>query len=145
MTSLLINYHQIKKIIQLILISIGFAFPVFASVQIESESYSDNFIQARNAPIVEIYNPNSCISYGKWRVDVPQSERWGNASQIVPNAQKATVGVFVLTNEGNGHIAYIEAVEGNSMTISESNYFPGEYSTRSLDLSYPLIRGYWKP
>ena len=107
---------------------------------------TEGYVVAINAPILsEFYDHKSCISYGKWRVHVPQSEHWGNASKIVPNVQNATVGVFVLTNEGGGHIAYIEALEGNSMLISESNYIYGKYSTRSLDLDYSLIKGYWTP
>ena len=107
------------------------------------DTYSEQFVVAKYIPFVEDYDPKSCISYGKWRVDASQKTYWGNGSEIVPNLQNATVGAFVLTYEGNGHIAYIEALEGDSMLISESNYIPGEYGTRSMDLDYELIKGFW--
>ena len=117
-----------------------FAIPVLAS-QTEI-TYDSPYIVATNSPVAEDYDPYSCISYGKWRVHVPQTTKWGNASEIAPNAQNAIVGAFVLTNEGNGHIAYIEALEGDLMLISETNYVPGEYSTRSIPIDDPRIKGY---
>lgn len=74
---------------------------------------------------------------------ISQSVYWGNASQIVPNAQNATADELVLLNEGNGHVAYIEALRGDYMLISEANYIAGKVSTRSLDIHNSDIRGYW--
>jgi surface antigen len=53
------------------------------------------------------------------------------------------VGGIVLTTEGLlGHVAYIEAVTGTSLTVSEANYIPGRVTSRTLSLDSPVIRGY---
>lgn len=116
-----------------------------ASQSIDIPQYADQFVTAKDIPTIETFDPYSCVSYAKWRIEVPQSESWGNAWELRPNATEIAPGEFVLLKEGQGHIAYIESMVGDILLISEYNYIPGKYSTRSLDIHSPDIRGYWKP
>lgn len=55
------------------------------------------------------------------------------------------VGAIVVTNEGGsaGHVAYIDAVDGDQITISEMNYRGfGVISSRTISASYGRILGY---
>ena len=55
------------------------------------------------------------------------------------------VGAIVVTSEGGnaGHVAYIDAVSGNQITISEMNYRGfGVISSRTISSSYGVIKGY---
>lgn len=76
----------------------------------------------------------------------------GNAREWLWNAQaqgRATgripaVGAILVTNESWwGHVAYVEAVNGDSVTISEMNYVGfGIASTRTISNSNGVILGY---
>lgn len=76
----------------------------------------------------------------------------GNAGQWLANAQaqgRATgripaKGAILVTNESWwGHVAVVESVNGNSVTISEMNYKGfGIQSTRTISNSSPVIKGY---
>ncbi len=76
----------------------------------------------------------------------------GNAGQWLVNAQaqgRATgripaKGAILVTNESWwGHVAVVESVNGNSVTISEMNYKGfGIQSTRTISNSSPVIKGY---
>lgn len=113
-----------------------------AATPLEQSDYSDNFVTAVNAPVVETYDPCSCVSFAKWRMGVSQSERWGNASEIVPNDQKPSEKGVVVLNEGTtGHLAYYE-LSGGVLRLEEVNYYPCQYSEREIPIDYPLIKGY---
>lgn len=89
-----------------------------------------------------------CTDYVARRVTVT----WrGNAGRWAANAsaqgylvdKNPVVGGILVTRESRvGHVAYIEAVDGAKVTISEWNY-AGRYklTTRTLDISNPVIIG----
>lgn len=89
-----------------------------------------------------------CTDYVARRVTVT----WrGNAGRWAANAQaqgylvdkNPVVGGILVTRESRvGHVAYIEAVNGTKVTISEWNY-AGRYklTTRTLDIGNPVIIG----
>ena len=103
-------------------------------------------------------NPNNghkfpygyCTWYVASRVYVP----WGgNAKSWLTNSRAygystgktPVAGSIVVTNENRwyGHVAYVEAVHGNTITISEMNYVGwGRKSVRVLNINSPVIRGY---
>ena len=76
----------------------------------------------------------------------------GNAGQWLANARaqgKPTgrmpaVGAILVTNESWwGHVAYVEAVNGDQVTVSEMNYAGfGVTSRRTISNSSPVIKGY---
>lgn len=70
----------------------------------------------------------------------------GNArAQGVPTGNTPQVGAIMVTSEGGytGHVAYVEAVDGNNVTISEMNYKGwGVISSRTISASSGVIRGY---
>lgn len=89
-----------------------------------------------------------CTDYVARRVTVT----WrGNAGRWAANAKaqgylvdkNPVVGGILVTRESRvGHVAYIEAVNGTKVTISEWNY-AGRYklTTRTLDIGNPVIIG----
>ena len=91
-----------------------------------------------------------CTYYVAQRRFIPWS---GNAIAWLSGAQSfgyATgdtpqVGAIVVTNEGGkaGHVAYVDAVNGDQITISEMNYNGfGVVSSRTISASYGRILGY---
>lgn len=110
---------------------------------------SDIYVIATNAPIGP-YLPSggtqyaySCVAWAKYVLGHSQSKVWGNANQIQPTVAKPYVGGLVLTREGKfGHVAIIEKIEGNTLSVIEANYIPNVISTRSLSLDNTLIRGF---
>ena len=61
---------------------------------------------------------------------------WGNQCQPVP-------GAIVSTNETwYGHVAYVEAVQGDSIIVSEMSLGKGVLKTRSFKINDRRIRGY---
>jgi len=68
-----------------------------------------------------------------------QARRYGFKTGRVPR-----VGAIMVTRESwYGHVAYVEAVKGNWVTISEMNHLGvGVKSVRTLHINDPIIRGY---
>ena len=77
----------------------------------------------------------------------------GNAIAWLANARAAgfatgdtpQVGAILVTTEGGwtGHVAMVDAVNGDEITISEMNYVGwGRISSRTVSASYGAIRGY---
>lgn len=103
-------------------------------------------------------NPNNghrfpygyCTWYVASRVYVP----WGgNAKSWLTNSRAygyrtgktPVAGSVIVTTENRwyGHVAYVEAVNGNTITISEMNYVGwGRKSVRVLNTNSSVIRGY---
>ena len=74
------------------------------------------------------------------------SEAWGIAELIEPNSVIPWPGYIVLLNEGEyGHLAVILGIEGSNLRIIEANYVECRVTQRILDVSSPLIRGYFNP
>lgn len=89
---------------------------------------------AQKAPIVariasaNSYSWGQCVWYVATRRAVPM---WGNANQWLANARAAgwatgsvpRVGAIAWTGRGYaGHVAIVEAVNGNQVTVSDMNY-----------------------
>ncbi|MCK5490675.1 MAG: LysM peptidoglycan-binding domain-containing protein [Candidatus Pacebacteria bacterium] len=105
----------------------------------------------------KFYNPfgshtffyGHCTYYVAGRVRVPWS---GDAKYWLGNARAhgyetgniAAVGSIVATNESQwGHVAYVEAVNGDTITISEMNYVAwNRQSIRVLPITSSVIKGY---
>lgn len=91
-----------------------------------------------------------CTYYVATRRYVPSS--WGNARSWLSSAKRAgyatgsepAAGAIVVTSEsGWGHVAYVESVDGGTITISEMNYEGwGVTSRRSLSAYGGVVRGY---
>lgn len=77
---------------------------------------------------------------------------WGNASSWLSSAQRSgyatgsapAVGAIVVTSESwMGHVAYVESVSGNMITVSEMNYKGwGLVSRRTIPAHSGVVRGY---
>lgn len=85
-----------------------------------------------------------CVSYVAWKRRAegltPYPLWWGNAGDWVsaaPNSPQPTVGSIAVFPpgvdgaDGFGHVAYVEAVTGNTVTVSEYNWVPYSYDVRS--------------
>lgn len=92
-----------------------------------------------------------CTWYAAYRRNVPRS--WGNAIRWFSSAQATGYatgrsprpGAIVVTREAwpLGHVAYVESVNGNSLTISEMNFRGfGIISSRTISQDYGKIVGY---
>lgn len=70
----------------------------------------------------------------------------GNArAQGMPTGDTPAADAIMVTTEGGytGHVAYVEAVDGDNVTISEMNYRGwGVISSRTISSSSGFIRGY---
>ena len=130
---------------------ISWAWPVWASqtANQQIDTQSSFFIVAHNSPqMLKMRSGGeeyafSCIAYAKFVLGVPQSIKWGDAKDLKPTVDKPYVGGLVLTTEGKfGHVAVITAIKGSQLELIEGNWKPNEISTRSLDISSPLIRGF---
>lgn len=129
-----------KKLI--VSLCILFGIPVFASVPTVQDSYSDQFVEATLNPLIEEFNPCSCISYAKWRMGVSQAISWGNANQIVPSSLIPAPQGIVILNEGPySHVAHY-TLNGAFLSVDEYNYIPCQYSERTIYTSDPRIKGY---
>jgi len=66
-------------------------------------------------------------------------------AQGMPTGDTATAGAIIVTTEGGytGHVAYVESIDGDNVTISEMNYRGwGVVSSRTISASSSFIRGY---
>ena len=97
---------------------------------------------------------NFPYGYCTWYVATKRYVPWGgHAKYWLTNARAygyqtsnvPTVGSIVVTAENRwyGHVAYVEAVHGNTITVSEMNYVGwGIKSVRTLSANSRVIRGY---
>ena len=91
-----------------------------------------------------------CTYYVATRRQVPAS--WGDAKSWLGSAQRAgyatgseaTAGAIMVSSESWwGHVAYVESVDGDSMTISEMNYKGwGIISQRTISVHSGFIKGF---
>ena len=91
-----------------------------------------------------------CTYYVATRRYVPSS--WGNAKYWLNSAKRAgystgseaAAGAIVVTSEsGWGHVAFVESVNGDSITVAEMNYEGwGVTSRRTISAHSGVIRGY---
>ena len=86
----------------------------------------------------------SCVLYVEKvaGIDLPQI---GYARNLKTNSKWPQIGSIVKTNEGwAGHLAVVSKIEGNTITIEESNYVPCQKGTRQLKLDDERILGYYE-
>lgn len=91
-----------------------------------------------------------CTYYVATRRYVPTS--WGNAKSWLSSAKRAgyatgsepAAGAIMVTSEsGWGHVAYVESVNGDTITVSEMNYQGwGVVSRRTLSANAGVVRGF---
>jgi surface antigen len=101
------------------------------------------------------YGCRQCASYAAWRIakETGIYYRWGNAKDFTQNARNAgyeylgtnpqpgSIAVMdpAKAGQGYGHIAWVEAVSGGMVTISQYNYDYGQgygmYSVMTLSAS----------
>ena len=83
-----------------------------------------------------------CVAYAayeRWKHGQPFAT--GNAGDWPSNSQNPTVGSVAIWNRGMGgagavgHVAYVTAVSANSITISEFNWKPFLYDSRTIMLN----------
>ncbi len=84
----------------------------------------------------------SCVTFVKRLTGYVESV--GKAKNWPKNSIFPQVGGAVITNESPaGHVAYIKAIVGNTMTLAEANYVPCEKSERKMVIDDPRILGFW--
>lgn len=97
------------------------------------------------------YGCRQCVSYVAWKLRATKginAAYWGNAKDVPASARRAgfrtgstpKVGSFGVMSGGQyGHIVWVEAVNGNMVTISQYNYFVngrwGQFSTMTVPAS----------
>lgn len=91
-----------------------------------------------------------CTWYAAYRRHVPSN--WGHAGQWLSAARRSGYatgsipqpGAIIVTSESwFGHVGYVEAVNGDLVTISEMNYQRwGVISRRTISRYSPVIKGY---
>ena len=69
---------------------------------------------------------------------------FGDARYWPVNSKEPQAGAVVVTYESwRGHVAYVEAVEGDKVVVSEMNYIGwGKTNTRVIDKNSRFIKGY---
>lgn len=91
------------------------------------------------------FNQWSCVSYVKSRRP-DLSEPWGTPKRYAEThglTKEPFVGAVGISKEGPvWHAFFVESISSDSMLISEANFIPGVYSTRSLALDSPVIVGF---
>ncbi|MCX5796186.1 MAG: CHAP domain-containing protein [Elusimicrobia bacterium] len=78
-----------------------------------------------------------CVAYAGWaRYSHHQPLAFGDAGDWPGRSQTPTVGSVAVWNRGTvspyGHVAYVTAVAADSITISEFNWHPYVYSSRTI-------------
>ena len=107
-------------------------------------------IDSRAGMKINGYPYGYCTYYAATRRYVPTS--WGDAKMWLSSAKRAgystgseaVAGAIVVTSESWwGHVAYVESVDGNTITIAEMNARGwGVVSRRTLSASGGVVRGY---
>jgi peptidoglycan hydrolase CwlO-like protein len=122
-----------------------------------SGGYPSTWSNAPQDSVVDnwgMYN-RECVSYAAWRVyqayhNMPYWGGHGNANQWPGNADASGIprgstprpgSVAIYYDSVAGHAAWVESVNGNSVTVSQYNYFQsqlgsGRYSTMTVSASF---------
>lgn len=100
-------------------------------------------------PVVSVETPRpslaitcSCVLFAKYYTGRTDISGW--AGKIEPLGPFPYPGAFVITREGNGHVAVVTKVdlENKTIDIIEANYQKCKVSTRTISLFDPNIKGY---
>jgi surface antigen len=125
------------------------------AVATRNSSSSRTTTSTKGAKLAEYSGSNSypygwCTWYAASRRGVPGN--WGNAGSWLSSARgsgyatgsEPQAGAILVTNESwVGHVAYVESVNGDQITISEMNYRGwGVVSSRTLNAHSGVVKGY---
>jgi len=101
-------------------------------------SYGRGYVSQDGNP----YPYGWCTWYVAEKAEVTTS--YGNARNWPVNSTEPKVGGIVVTYESRyGHVAYIEAVNGDDITLSEMNYkWWGKANTRIINKNNKVIKGF---
>ncbi|MGE0126670.1 MAG: CHAP domain-containing protein [Blastocatellales bacterium] len=90
------------------------------------------------------YNPCNCVAYVSWRTHGNVVRGIGLARNHPINSKLPEVGAILITNESaSGHLAYVQEVARETITISEANYERCAFGTRTIRQDSPVIIGYY--
>jgi VCBS repeat-containing protein len=121
---------------------------------VRGDDYPVNLKNAALDALVDPWNfyNRECTSFVAWRLNsankiaftnLMRGGRWGNATNWAANARSLGFAVNSTPAVGSvgwlssGHVAWVAAVNGNSVTIEEYNYgYTGKYATRTVNASY---------
>ena len=118
--------------------------PVFAPPVEPSE-------ELRDKPTVRRVGNGQCVDYVKYRLGYAETE-WVSAKnfyehyadyQFIKLDRPAETAVVVTSESASWHVAIVESVAADSITISEQNYIKGTIGERTLSRDDTRIRGYF--
>jgi hypothetical protein len=92
-------------------------------------------------------NCSDCVFYARCRKpSLPTGLNTLAQKMAIKNSNTASVGEVAIIDVGTttGHLAYVEAVSGSTITLSEGNYTAGVCGQRSGTASSLHIVGYYK-
>lgn len=92
-------------------------------------------------------NCNNCVSYARCRKpSLPTGLTYYSQKKAIINSYTPSAGAVAIINTGDayGHVAYVESVNGSTITISEGNWPYGSCGQRSNTASALKIVGYYK-
>jgi len=97
-------------------------------------------------PKTQNYNPYNCVSYVNWRTGGKVVKGIGTAKNHPINSLIPAEGaIVVLDYKPLGHLAYVEKVSAETITISECNalYPNGPCGSREINKNDSSIKGYF--
>lgn len=98
------------------------------------------------APKIKAYNPCSCVSYAKWLSGINVGII-GMAKNHPINSQTPQIGSLVVfagnSKSPAGHLAVVIAINGNQLTIKESNWIHCQQGQRVIPSDEPDIKGFY--
>ena len=116
----------------------------------DDADYNGNYTTSENTSGYNGYPWGWCTYYAASQRNVPSN--WGNAGDWLGSAQSTGYstgnepypGALMITGESWwGHVAVVEAVNGDQVTVSEMNYNGwGVVSSRTISKYNPVIKGF---
>lgn len=94
------------------------------------------------------YGNGTCVPYARYKTGI-QLTGW--AGSLLNRAEEAgyttssdpMIGGMIITSESRGHVAVVETIEDDTVTVSEQNVTGLHIvSTREIPLDSPIIQGY---
>lgn len=92
---------------------------------------------------------SNCVAFARYMVpSLPGGLTWLDDKLAIINSNTPTVGAIAITNGNSayGHVAYVEAVNGNNITTLNGGYEDGSHIGRITSTPAEQgVRGYWVP
>lgn len=125
--------------------------PLVGDVAVADQLYQEWLVQQQPKKVVHVTHVAvktaqcSCVLYAKALTGYTKSI--GIARRWTKNSSVPVVGGIVITNESPaGHVAFVAAIDGDTITLDEANYIRCKITTgRKLNINNPIILGYWTP